>query len=1217
MSDTTEPPFQKARTENSENDTHVVVIEDEPLASDTDKNLIPRNGTVLHQSGDQQEQAPDVLDPKKAALLNRLLEKSRDYSRQVLDQMLERQLAMSEVDKESRIQKRLRLSIDKLIRRARRKEEKKEKKRAAKLASSMKKKSSKSRKSDKDSVAKDLEKALRRQHRRERKAQAEGKASEKSTKARKAVEDAQTQHTQTQPKMVHGVMKNFQLDGLAWLVSLHDNGLNGILADEMGLGKTIQCISVFCHLIEAGKGGHFLVVAPLSVVENWCNEFARFAPDIPLLKYWGPKEERWSQKLNISNGVVITTYEIMIRDYNRFRRRKWGYVVVDEGHRIKNFDCLLAQKLRRLRLQSRLLLTGTPLQNNLTELWALLNFILPDMFEDLELFELWFNFDGLGLVDLDHSAVSNQNAVLANFRISLIDNLHQILKPFLLRRLKSEVMKNLPPKKEYIIYTELTPVQALIYNEIMNHRLPEVLLDLYLKEYLMENHPDLHTKPEDFSEADKMLYGKTTEGRSKRLRRTKFRRNDIQRIEMANDSDLMELDSNAEEEEEYEEKEDNTKKEEQRQKKKRKEGAANNSKKRMAAEETILVPDQPARQMPNGASHNNTATMVSGPETIPKSGMSCMCRACFQKQLQPQDGVLEQSPSPQFPEFAQLGYEPGPAASRTGPRYEFILQLPSMRTVALPGYGQHFLNMRAVAQLGHAPRLSTAKPVFQRGNGQQLDTTREDAQLGYKLPLHPNIPLAQDGHERQLPTTKVFAEQADGQQLQPAATQAINEQQLDKRNGVQAGFEQQLQVTDASAQPGLGQELTAINTFAPPEFGRLLPLVSAVLEPEREPRLPTIDVSSSSLAIHPEEIIDAENILTLTSGGSETGQEREVKSAKPTMQPKAAISDVDVIDLTSDAEETPQEMRQSLAWRHHSEFKRQVSRLPLKNQFIQLRSICGSHYVHYTPFDDVAKSSAKFVEALTRNSSKMLVCRSLVRRLVADGHKVLIFSQFVRMLDLIAEILEEDKIKYCQFDGRYGQVERIEQIELFEESSDVSVFLLTTRAGGIGLNLVAADTVILFDSDWNPQQDLQAIARAHRIGQTRPVKVFRLVVSDTTEELLIIKSFGKRLLERMVIREGKFNARSMAQKLADADNNHGLDEIKTLQGLLVLERLLKETRSPGEKLNKLGIKDINSVLTTSLEPGAGLTDEEMAELMDRSPECYERQAWKTDRIQAL
>lgn len=1118
MSDITEPPLKKARTENEENEEIVVVQHgNAPLITETNATLNPGEGTVLQQrkdQGEKRELAPVLLDPKKSALLNRLIEKSREYSRQVLDRMLDRQLAMSEGEKESRTRNRAQKTFDK-VSRARRKEEKREKKRAGKLHSSLKKKSSKSRKSDEDRVAKDLEKALRRQHRREKKAQAKGGVSEKSTKARRAVEEAQTQHTQTQPKMVHGVMKNYQLDGLAWLVSLHENGLNGILADEMGLGKTLQCISVFCHLIEAGKGGHFLVVAPLSVVENWCNEFARFAPDIPLLKYWGPKEERRRNKLNLSNGVVVTSYEIIMRDYARFKKRKWGYVVVDEGHRIKNFNCLLAQKLRRLRLQSRLLLTGTPLQNNLTELWALLNFILPDMFEDLDLFDLWFNFDGFGLVDLDHSVVSNQNAVLTNFHVSLIDNLHQILKPFLLRRLKSEVLKSLPPKKEYIIYTELTPVQEIAYNEVMNHRLPEVLLDLYLKEYLLENHPDLHLKPEDFSEADRMLYGKTADGHFKRLRRTKYRRNDIQRIETGNDSDLMELDGYEEEEEEEKVGEE--------------EPGAHKDKNWTPEEEVILVPNEPFNQTLNGVSVNtvnlpSTAAQVGGSETVGSSGMPCMCHACLQKQLQPQNGHVESPLSARVPEVSQL---------RDGQ------QLPAMRKV-LPGYEKLIAAIRAFTQPSYLQQSYQSSPVAQAGYEQKLPTTRA---------------IAQPAHEQQSP------------------------------------------------------KMSAV-TQTEPQFE------SPIVDWSRVENLGFTE--TSTLTNNLGDFTEVGNAVTLISnGGNGVTIERKVEGTPPTMQPVAAIPDVDVIDLTSDVEETPQEMRQSLAWRHHSDFKRQVGRLPLKNAFIQLRSICGSHYVHYTPFDDAAKSSRKFVDALTRNSSKMSVCRSLVRRLVAEGHKVLIFSQFVRMLDLIAEILEEDKIKYCQFDGRYDQEERIDQIEQFEESSEVPVLLLSTRAGGLGLNLASADTVILFDSDWNPQQDLQAIARAHRIGQTRPVKVFRLVVSNTTEELLIIKSFGKRLLERMVIREGKFNARSMAQKLADADNNHGLDEIKTLQELLMLERLLQETRSPGERSDKLGIKDINRVLTTSLEPGAELTDEEMAELMDRSPECYERPAWKSDRIQAL
>lgn len=182
-----------------------------------------------------------------------------------------------------------------------------------------------------------------------------------------------------QPALVTGaVLRDYQLEGVAWLVSLYENGLNGILADEMGLGKTLQTISFFAHLRAHGVWGPFLVVAPLSTIYNWETELKRFTPDIPALVYHGPEPKRkeLQQKfLQLPSArqvkgdanlvkfpVVITSYEIVLRDHQGLSQIPWKYVVVDEGHRLKNWNSRLAQELRTYQMAQRLILTGTPLQ---------------------------------------------------------------------------------------------------------------------------------------------------------------------------------------------------------------------------------------------------------------------------------------------------------------------------------------------------------------------------------------------------------------------------------------------------------------------------------------------------------------------------------------------------------------------------------------------------------------------------------------------------------------------------------------------------------------------------------------------------------------------------------------------------------------------------------------------------------------------------------------
>ncbi len=176
-----------------------------------------------------------------------------------------------------------------------------------------------------------------------------------------------------QPALVTGaVMRKYQVEGVLWMASLYENGLNGILADEMGLGKTLQTIAFISHLFEMKVYGPFLVVAPLSTIQNWSREFSRFAPSIPTLVYHGSKEDRKEMRDRIAEKkgqewpVVITSFEVAMNDAKILSRLprggSWKYLVVDEGHRLKNKDCRLLRELKALPTDNRLLLSGTPLQ---------------------------------------------------------------------------------------------------------------------------------------------------------------------------------------------------------------------------------------------------------------------------------------------------------------------------------------------------------------------------------------------------------------------------------------------------------------------------------------------------------------------------------------------------------------------------------------------------------------------------------------------------------------------------------------------------------------------------------------------------------------------------------------------------------------------------------------------------------------------------------------
>ena len=266
--------------------------------------------------------------------------------------------------------------------------------------------------------------------------------------------------------LVGGTLKPYQVEGLSWLVSLFNNNLNGILADEMGLGKTIQTIALLAYLVHVKQQkGPFLVIVPLSTMSNWVRELNAWAPSLVKVVYRGdPNTRRHLQATAMRPGtfqVLLTTYEFVVKDQSVLSRTSWLYIIMDEGHRMKNAHCKLAMTLGvRYRSRSRLLLTGTPLQNNLTELWALLNFLLPTIFSSSDSFESWFSAPFQARAMGDAGDLNSEETLL------VINRLHQVLRPFLLRRLKTDVEKQLPDKVESIIRCDMSAWQRVLYRQV-------------------------------------------------------------------------------------------------------------------------------------------------------------------------------------------------------------------------------------------------------------------------------------------------------------------------------------------------------------------------------------------------------------------------------------------------------------------------------------------------------------------------------------------------------------------------------------------------------------------------------------------------------------------------------------------------------------------------------------------------------------------------------
>ncbi|XP_059578971.1 chromatin-remodeling ATPase INO80 isoform X3 [Alligator mississippiensis] len=320
-----------------------------------------------------------------------------------------------------------------------------------------------------------------------------------------------------QPTIFNGKLKGYQLKGMNWLANLYEQGINGILADEMGLGKTVQSIALLAHLAERENiWGPFLIISPASTLNNWHQEFARFVPKFKVLPYWGNPHDRkvirkfWSQKTLYTQDapfhVVITSYQLVVQDVKYFQRVKWQYMVLDEAQALKSSSSVRWKILLQFQCRNRLLLTGTPIQNTMAELWALLHFIMPTLFDSHEEFNEWFSKD-------IESHAENKSAIDEN----QLSRLHMILKPFMLRRIKKDVENELSDKIEILMYCQQTSRQKLLYQALKNkisiddllqssmgttqqaQNTTSSLMNLVMQFRKVCNHPELFERQETWS----------------------------------------------------------------------------------------------------------------------------------------------------------------------------------------------------------------------------------------------------------------------------------------------------------------------------------------------------------------------------------------------------------------------------------------------------------------------------------------------------------------------------------------------------------------------------------------------------------------------------------------------------------------------------------------------------------------------------------------------
>ncbi|CAK62957.1 unnamed protein product (macronuclear) [Paramecium tetraurelia] len=677
--------------------------------------------------------------------------------------------------------------------------------------------------------------------------------------------EAEDSLLEQQPFLLNGQLRIYQLVGVHWMASLHQQQMNGILADEMGLGKTIQTIALLAYLA-ANKQiwGPHLVIVPTSILMNWEIEFKRWCPAFKIMTYFGSPKERklkrqgWSQ-LN-SFHVCITSYKIVIQDSKVFKRKKWYYMILDEAQHIKNFKSQRWQVLLNFNTRSRLLLTGTPLQNDLGEIWSLLHFLMPSIFDSHQDFLQWF--------------MSIEKAIQENKTISeeVLRQLHDILRPFVLRRLKKDVEKQLPEKREIIVKCDLSRRQKYLYDEFI------------------QSSGNFEIQGTDF------------------------------------------------------------------------------------------------------------VTMMNKVQQLRK--------VCNHPEL------FEQRPVEQ-PFFF-------PALKFTYPK-------------------------RVQLNLRQSPIKLHVTQIKQRFPSQEV------------LQFYSNIIEQRIMNKKASKFGKRWVELENSQ--------------------VQSRFKSNM--SNSYRKVVFYHALLTYN----PE------MLTCCKEQIKSFLMPTVDYLLEKM--------------------QETLNEFS-----------CVIRKVDAL---------PQQL-------YYSPYQaQQQDTIP--------RGVDSLFYM-------IQKQRMLFPnkKLLIYDCGKMNTLVSLIYKLKSQNHKIIIFTQMTKMLDLFEAVLSLSKISYLRLDGSTPVEMRQKIVESFNQLN-ITCFISSTRSGGIGLNLTGADTVIFYDTDWNPAMDKQAQDRCHRIGQVRPVTIYRLITNSTIEENIFLKSLQKRQLDDFVMQSGMFSPEQILKSFQLFDDEKMDQAIKQVEDI--------------------------------------------------------------------
>ncbi|XP_030356793.1 E1A-binding protein p400-like isoform X16 [Strigops habroptila] len=857
------------------------------------------------------------------------------------------------------------------------------------------------------------------------------------------------------PSLLYGPLREYQKIGLDWLAKLYRKNLNGILADEAGLGKTVQIIAFFAHLAcnEGNWGPHLVVVRSCNILK-WELELKRWCPGLKILLYFGSqrelraKRQEWTEPNSFN--VCITSYKQLFKGHPAFMKMRWKYLIVDEMQQIKNMTEKHWEALFSLRSQHRLLLIDTPLHNTLMELWTMVHFLIP----------------GISRPYLDFP-VKAPNEENQDYCHKLVIRLHRMIQPFILRRSKRDVEKQLTKKYEHVLKCRLSSRQKAMYEDvILQPGTQEALksghfisvLHVLMRLQRICNHPDLiNPRLSSTSYVSETLEYRTASLVLSALEKDIWKESDLSLFDLIGMENKM------------------THYEAQmlpKQKITRK-----------LIEEIYSSPPPPARPNPVKLKPSRLFQPVQygqKPEgrtvVFPSTQVQrTVTTATVTQQAQVRGRSPIATVSSNQGSVLQIVSAPGQQYLR--PQGPVVMQ-----TVSQAGAVQNALNA-----LGnqHQAGVATSTAVAQQVciPGRTAITNLSSGDMGAALKPAPGLT---HGQLQQM----VLFQLSLAKETYEEKNRLLKER-LDR---IFSGNERR-----CSRAPMYGRDLLSVCSLAG----------------ERKPPQPSSQDNSwrwagfvncclsSSASGGPSSPLQ-EMILTL---GQQQESLKDVVNRALLVLP-AAVAAPPCMYVAN----PPPSYSHRLKLLKHSLKQKAAPHLH------QLQRITTPHLLQFPDLRLVQYDSGK-LEALA----------VLLQKLKSEGRRVLILSQMILMLDILELFLNFHFLTFVRIDEYANHEQRQELMKIFNRDKRIFCAILSSHSRSTGVNLVEADTVVFYDNDLNPVMDAKAQEWCDRIGRCKDIHIYRLVSGNSVEEKLL-KNGTKDLIREVAAQGNDYSMAFLTQQ---------------------------------------------------------------------------------------